>query len=283
MKKVSVVILNFKVKDELLKCLDSVKRSDYDSLEIIVVDNSSGDGLEEELKTSLNIEFIQTGKNLGYSGGNNVGIKAAIKNHADYILVLNPDTLVKKDTISKMVKGLEKYDAGVVCPKIYFEDGKTIWYAGKDFDKLNVLGKHRGLDQQDKGQFDQEVETEANGAAMLVKQEVFEKVGLFDERFFLYLEDSDFSLRVKESGFKIMYIPSAVVIHKNAKSTGLGSSLQDYFITRNRMLFASKYLPFRTRFALFREALRNIGNPARRLALFDFLLGKFGKGSYIHD
>lgn len=278
MKKVAVVILNFKVWDLTLKCIESVKKSSYQNLQIIVVDNSPEEGVAKNLEPD--ITYIPNPKNNGYAGGNNIGIKSALEEDCEYILILNPDTEVSKDAIAILVEASEKYDAGIVCPKIYFEDGKTIWYAGKDFDMLNVLGKHRGVDQKDEGQFDRDAPTEANGAAMLVKREVFEKVGLFDERFFLYLDDSDLSFRARKKGYKIMYIYSAKVIHKNAQSTGLGSPLQDYYISRNRMLFAAKYLPVRTRFALLREALRNLGNSSRRLAFWDFLIGNFGKGSF---
>ncbi len=276
MKKVGVVILNFKVKDETLECIKSVQKSSLKNTKIIVVDNDSGDGLEEEVK-ELDVDFIQTGDNLGYSGGNNVGIKKALEDKCDLILVLNPDTTIDKDAIKFLVEGADS--AGIYGPKIYFGQGKTIWYAGGIFDKANVLGQHRGVDQKDDGQFDKVEETDfVTGAALFVSREVFEKIGLFDEKYFLYLEDLDLCYRAKQAGFKIGYLPDAVVYHKNAKSTGLGSPLQDYYITRNRMLFASKYLSFRTRFALFREAVRNLGKPVRRQAFFDFLMGSFGKG-----
>ena len=271
-----MVILHYSHKEDTLECIESVKRSDFKDFEIILVDNASGDDLSD----IKDVTFVKSEVNTGYSGGNNIGIKKALSLDPELILILNPDTTIEKNTISTLIAGMERYGAGVVCPKIYFDGTKKIWYAGKDFDRLNVLGLHRGMDQEDKGQFDEDKETEANGAAMLVKREVFEKVGLFDDRYFLYLEDSDFSLRVRAAGYKIMYIHKAMVFHKNARSTGLGSPLQDYYITRNRMLFASKFLPFRTRFALFREVIKNIGMPMRRLALWDFLTGKFGKGSY---
>lgn len=279
MKRVSVVILNFKVWDLTLKCVESVRKSTYKGIDIIVVDNSPSEGTEISL--DKDIFYIANKDNFGYAGGNNVGIKKSLERSCNYIFILNPDAQVERDTIAILVEAMEEYQAGIVCPKIYFEDGKTIWYAGKDFDTSNVLGKHRGVDQEDKGQFDCDSETEANGAAMLVKREVFEKIGFFDERFFLYLDDSDFSFRVKRAGYKIMYIYRAKVLHKNAQSTGLGSPLQDYFFTRNRLLFAAKFLSLRTRFALLRESIRNLLNPVRRLALWDFLIGNFGKGSYL--
>ena len=281
MKKVAVVILNYKLKDLTLKCLEAVKRSAYSNLLIIIVDNNSQDGLEDALVDENEIIFIQTGQNLGYAGGNNIGIERALKQQADLVFILNPDAYVRKDTIQKLVDGMEEFKADIVNPKIYFDGSKIIWFAGKNFDLRNVLASHIGVDQEDKGQFDQAREIEdGTGAAMLIKAEVFEKIGLLDEQYFLYYEESDLVFRAKKAGFKIYYIPEAVVYHKNAQSTGVGSPLQDYYITRNRMLFASKFLPLRTRFALLREAVRNLGNPNRRLALFDFLTGNLGRGSF---
>lgn len=283
MSKIAIVILNYKVKDDTLECIESIKNSDYKDLNIIVVDNNSEDGLGEELAKIDGVEFIQTGKNLGYTGGNNVGIKKALRSGADYILILNPDTLIKKDAISILLnEGKQNLDVGIFAPKILLPDKKTLWYAGGIFDMSNVLGGHRGVNEKDQGQYEEITETDyATGAAMFIRKTVFGSIGLFDEDYFLYYEDSDFCLRARNKGFKIMYIPRAIVYHKNAHSTGLGSPLQDYFITRNRMLFASKFLPFRTKFALFREALKNIRNSVRRLALFDFLISNFGKGSYL--
>lgn len=278
--KVSVVILNFKVKLFTLSCIESVKKSTFKNLEIIVLDNGSADGLEEEMEKYTSVIFFQNGSNLGYSGGNNVGIKKALEGGADYIFILNPDTIIEEKCIERLVNGMEETGAGIVGPKIYFEDKKTIWYAGGIFDRDNVIGKHRGVNQKDNNQYNQAVETDyVTGAAMMIKREVFERIGFFDEKYFLYYEDADFCERAKRAGFKVMYIPGGIVYHENAKSTVLGSSLQDYYISRNRMLYARKFLPFRTQFALFREAIKNLGNPMRRLALLDFITGNLGKGS----
>lgn len=277
--KVYTIILNFKIKEFTIGCIKSVQKSNYPT-EIIVVDNGSDDGIAEDIKKLKGVDFIQTGKNLGYSGGNNMGIKKALQKGADYIFILNPDTTVDKNCIKDLVDGLEKNGADIVGPKIYFSNSKKIWYAGGIFDKENVIGKHRGVDEEDHGQYDHDMETDfVSGAAIMVKREVFKKIGLLDEKYFLYYEDSDFCERAKRAGFKVMYTPSAMVYHANAASAGLGSHLQDYYISRNRLLFASKFLPLKTRFALFREAMRNLGNPIRRLALWDFLTGNFGKGS----
>lgn len=293
--KVGVVILNYKVADETVSCLKSVFNSNYPDLEVVVVDNNSGDGVKEKVKQFKVMAFIQTGENLGYAGGNNVGIKKAIDDGCEYVLILNPDTLVEKDTISRLVK-CSQDNRVIVGPKIYFapakqpgaeqradfKDSQTIWFAGGKFDAKNVLGSHLGVDYLDNSQFDEEKKVDfISGAAILVPAEIFSKIGLFDESYFLYLEDLEFCYRAKLAGYPSVYCPRAVVYHGNAKSTGLGSTLQDYFITRNRMLFASKYLGVRTLLALIREAIKHLGNKARRQALFDFLIGRFGKGSYL--
>lgn len=281
MKRVGVVILNYKVREEVLKCLKSVQDSDYGALTIIVVDNDSGDSLEQDIAKTPAVTFIQSGRNLGYTGGNNVGIKRALELGVDYVFVLNPDTQVLKNTIKILVSAAENGVAAMVGPKIYFADSKKIWFAGGVMDLNNVLGSHKGVDQIDSGQFDTQYEPDyLTGAAILVRADVFQKIGYFDERYFLYYEDSDFSFRARQAGFKLLYVPEAVVYHANAKSTGLGSPLQDYYITRNRMLFAAKFLSFRTRLALFREALRHLDKPVRRQAFWDFCLGKFGEGKY---
>lgn len=279
MKKVGVIILNYKVKDQVIQCVMSVKRSSYKKLDIIVVDNDSADGLELEMKKVPGVTFIETGVNAGYTGGNNIGIKRALENGNDYIFILNPDTTIESNTMKSLCDFATNKGAGVVGPKVLFSGTNKIWYAGGSFDSLNVIGSHRGVNEEDHGQFDKYIETDyVTGAALFVDSEIFQKVGLFDEKFFLYYEDADFCFRAKQAGFLVMYYPQAVVYHKNAQSAGLGSKLQDYYITRNRMLYASKFLPLRTRFALLREAIRNCTNPTRRKALIDFELGRFGKG-----
>lgn len=282
MKKIAVIILNYKVREKTLKCIKSIRSSFYQNIEIVVVDNNSGDDIAKDLENINDVIFIQNDQNTGYTGGNNLGIRKALDIGADYLFILNSDAWVEKNTIASLVSIAEKDRADIVGPKILFADKKTIWYAGGILDLANVLGKHRGVDEKDNGQYNKEEETDyVTGAALFVHKKVFEKIGLFDEDYFMYMEDSDFCYRARKVGFKIIYNPMAIVYHENAQSAGLGSPLQDYFLTRNRMLFASKFLSFRTKFALFREALRNIANSTRRLAFIDFLLGNLNKGSFL--
>lgn len=280
MAKVAVIILNYKLKNDTLEAVYSVLQSDFTDIEVVVVDNNSGDGIEEEVKKIRGLTFIQTGANLGYTGGNNIGIKYALTTNCEYIFILNPDAMMKKDAIRFLVAASQSMLADIVGPKILFHDGQTIWYAGGTTDTNNV-GVHRGLDEKDNGQYDTLSETDfVTGAAIFVRRGVFERIGIFDEKYFLYMEDVDFCYRAKKVGIKIVYQPKAVVFHKNAKSTGLGSSRQDYYFTRNRLRFAFKFLPLRTRLALIRHVLSRIYILSRARAFFDFIICYGGKGSY---
>src|SRR3989344_3029144 len=295
--KLAIVILNFNGLDDTLACLDSIKKliDDGIGVETIVVDNFSSDGSQEALSKIKDINFIQNQDNLGYAGGNNVGIKYSLKRSADAVLILNNDTIVDAKLALNLIRALDQGD--LISPKIYFaagyefhksrysqkEAGRVIWSAGGEIDWANIMGKHWGVDQVDRGQFTKrKLITFATGACMMVKRSVFKKIGYFDEKYFLYLEDMDFCVRAKNAGFKIIFEPEAVLWHKNASSSGgSGSALQDYFITRNRLLFAFKFASIRTKFALFRQILGQIRSPIKRKALADFLTFNFGKGSYI--
>jgi len=236
--------------------------------------------------------------NVGFSGGNNKGIRKALSGGAEAVLILNDDTRVAKSALPEMIDCLKDNQVGLVAPKIYFypgfefhkdryktkERGKIIWYAGGLIDWNNCIGVHRGVDEVDNGQYEVKEKTEfATGCAVLIKREVFEKIGLYDERYFLYLEDLDFSVRAKKAGFKIIYQPKAVVWHKNAQTSGFGSGLHDYFFTRNRLLFGLEYASVKTKFALIRECLRTLiaGSSWKKRGVIDFYLRRFGRGSWI--
>ncbi|MDO8487440.1 MAG: glycosyltransferase family 2 protein [Candidatus Curtissbacteria bacterium] len=290
--KIAIVVLNYKGLGETLECLESLRRcakGNY-NVEIIVVENGSDDGSVEALSKIKDTHFVANNKNLGFSGGMNSGIRYALKRNADYIIILNNDTIVDKNLVVTLAKSAQSAD--IVAPKIYFAPGfefhkdrykkqdlgKVIWYAGGSIDWKNILGIHTGVDEIDKGQFAKYKEIDfATGACMLIKKEVFEKIGLLDEKYFLYLEDMDFCVRVKKAGFKIKFCPGAILWHKNAVSAGgSGSKLQDYYITRNRLLFAFKYAKPRTKIAVLKQIILQSGDPLKRKALIDFLTFKFG-------
>lgn len=315
MKHVVISLLNFNGKKNTLDCLESLKNVKRDNfkLTITVVDNASTDGSLEEIQnakakmqnhplrseaSNLKFKIIGNKLNLGFSGGHNVAIKYGLENGADYILILNNDTYVDRNFLEELLKVGEQDDkTGILVPKIYFargfefhknryskkDLGRVFWYAGGEMDWQNVIGHNKGVDEVDKGQFDKTVETEiATGCCMLIKKEIFDKVGMFDDKYFLYYEDADLSKRASKKGFKIFYVPSSVIWHKNAGSVGgSGSKLQDYYIMRNRLLFGIRYAPFRAKFALFRESLKVLlnGRYWQKRGVLDFYMGKLGKGN----
>ena len=180
-----------------------------------------------------------------------------------------------------------------VSPKIYFapgyefhkdnygeeHKGKVVWFGGGKFDWDNVMSIHRGIDEVDRGEYGEEMEMDfATGCCFMVKREVLEKTGMFDDSYFAYFEDSDFSKRVLDAGYKIYYNGSTSISHKVSQSTGTGSSLTDYYITRNRLTFGFKYASARTKFALWRQTMGQLtfGRSAQRKAIQDFFAGRTG-------
>jgi len=282
--KISILIVTYNSQDYILECLKSVYQSKNEGfiLEVIISDNASNDDTVKLIEKNYPKAKIITNKtNTGFSGGINVAIKYGLESDSDYFFILNPDTHIKKDTILNLFKNKEKAD--ILSPKIYFTDNpKIIWYAGGKIDWDNCYGTHIGVDEEDRGQYDQIKEIEySTGCGELISRRVFEKTGLMNEKYFLYLEDLDFSLRARKNGFNIKFIPESSMFHHNAKSSSVGSPIQDYYITRNRMYFAAIYAPIRTKIAVFRQSLGFLvkGRKAQKIAVQDFLMFKMYKGS----
>lgn len=302
MKKVAIVIVHYSGVRNTTQCLQSIEKLQITNykLQIIVVDNNPKEQFTvDNSQLTDTVKIIKSNENLGFSGGNNVGIQYALDHKADYVLILNNDTIVHKNLINELLEVAESDEKiGIVVPKIYFakgyefhkdrykkgELGKVIWYAGGIIDWDNVVGKHRGVDEVDNGQYDQVEPTEfASGCCFLVKIEVFEKVGFFDEKYFLYYEDADLSMRINKAGHAIMYVPKAILWHKNAGAAGgSGSTLQDYYITRNRLIFGMRYAPLRSKLALIKQSVHLMfnGRSWQKRGIRDFYLRRFWKGSY---
>jgi GT2 family glycosyltransferase len=214
---VYVVVLNWNRKDDTIECVASLMAMDYPSFRIVVVDNGSEDGSVEALKAKFPaLEVIVNDKNLGYAVGNNVGICHALQQGASYVFLLNNDTVVRQNLVAELVKvGEADPQVGVLAPKIYFYGSRDrIWSAGPKRRIVSIaLGKQNRI-------YDKQREVkDATGCALLVKKEVFKEVGMFDPVYFMYQEDNDFSKRVREGGYKIIYVPSAEMWHKVSAST----------------------------------------------------------------
>jgi len=309
MKNVSIVILNWNRPKDTVDCLKSVGNLNISGfkLQIIVVDNNSKDNSVKLIKEQLvkiekkeNIlgEIVRNKKNLGFAEGNNVGMKHAINHGMDFVLLLNNDTIVDKNLIRGLIETAGRYpNAGIISPKIYFakgyefhkkrykksELGKVIWYAGGDFDWDNYYGTNHGVDEVDRGQFDKVKEIDfATGACMFITKSAMKHVGLFNKKYYMYLEDVELSIRMKAIGWNVIYTPAGYLWHKVAQSSGIGGGLNDYFTTRNRLLLGMSHAKRRTRFALYRESLRMLrsGREWQKIGVRDFYLRRFGKGSW---
>ncbi|MBI5045144.1 MAG: glycosyltransferase family 2 protein [Candidatus Levybacteria bacterium] len=303
MKKVIVSILDYNGQDKTLACLRSLENLVLPDifLEVLVIDNypQGKFTVDKKLFPSLEITIIKTKENKGFAGGHNVGFEYAIKKQIDFIVILNNDTYVDKNLIKELVRSAEENpQRAAVVPKIYFakgfeyhkdrykkdELGKVFWYAGGSIDWDNINGVHRGVDEVDKKQYDDEQETELlTGCCVLFRTDILQKTGGFDDRYFLYYEDADLNERIHRLGFVIWYNPNAVLWHINAGSTGgSGSNLQDYFISRNRLLFGFRFARFRTKAALLRESVRILftGRKWQRKGVIDFFRHRYGKGSF---
>lgn len=237
---VSIITVNWNnapVTHDLLRSIN--EHNTYSNLEVIVVDNNSTDDptkiFLDEYPTA---KIIRNEENLGFSGGNNVGICAA---KGEYLFLVNNDTEVTPYLIEGLVSIFETFpDAGVACPKFHYHYSKgTIEYAG--YSPINIFtGRNYkiGTREKDEGQHNTIKQTNyAHGAAMMVSRKVIEKVGLMPEEFFLYYEELDWSEQIRRKGLKIYYQPNSLIYHKESMTTGKMSPLKTYYLTRNRILF----------------------------------------------
>lgn len=289
-------MVNWNGKDDTVVALSSLKKMDKygNDVSVIVVDNgSTNDSVSVITKSHPWVTLIETGKNLGFTGGNNIGIKAAIKEGADFVWLLNNDIIAHKNAL-RILDAFEHNNVGLAGSKIYFapgkeyhkdrytksERGKVFWYAGGLIDWDNMYASHRGVDEVDEGQYDKVEETPfITGCSMMIQREVIEKIGYLDDKFYLYLEDLDYCLHAKRAGYKRMYVPSSVIWHVNAGSSGgPGNPMHDYYLTRNRLLVGMRYASIRTKLALFRESLRFLafGSRVKKKAVLDAFFCRFG-------
>ncbi len=243
--KVFIVVLHFGSIDATNDCLHSFFKSRLSFENLIVVDN---DGNFEV--TDKRITVIKTKKNLGFAGGVNVGIKYALSKKADYVLLLNNDTIVKQNFLKALVEFSEHFEnVGIVGPAIKFKrDDKFVYDIGGKLNKIFGRTTHKEVSKL-ANKKPRQVDY-ISGCAMLIKKEVFEKIGLFDEQFFLYYEDVDFCIRAKDKRFLTYVLPEVSVEHELSQSVGKVSSLAVYNQTKSALLFGRKY--FKSTFFLNR-------------------------------
>jgi len=244
---VFIIVLNWNGKDDTLECLRSLQKLDYPNFETVVVDNGSTDGSEEAICSAFpSAHFIQTGRNLGYAGGNNVGIRFALEHGADYVWLLNNDTTVDSKALTALVKTAQA-DARIafVGSKIYFYDKPdVIWCVGGTID-LAAGGRtdHPGMHQEDKGQFDNISDVGyVTGCSLLAGRAAISAIGLLPEQYFLYCEETDWNLAAQRNGYRTVLAPYSHVWHKYAE-TGDYKERFIYYSFRNRIRIVRKYAP----------------------------------------
>lgn len=246
---ISIITINYNSVEVTADLLESILCINYKNIEVIVVDNASKENPTEKLKKVFPaVNIIRSPKNLGFAGGNNLGIKEA---KGDYLFFVNNDTVFTYNIFDGLLETFQQHkDAGVVSPKFHYYDSPgTIEFAG--YNKVNFFSGRNsmiGCKKTDHGQYNEVKSTHyAHGGAMMVSREVIEKVGVMPEVFFLYYEEFDWCEQIKKHGFKIYYQYKSLIYHKESMSVGKKSVLKTFYLNRNRILFMRrniKGLPF---------------------------------------
>ena len=238
--RLSIITVNYNGLNDTCALIDSIPFNE--DMEVIVVDNGSREDEASMLQTRYpHIKAIRSDQNLGFAGGNNLGIKVA---NGKYLYLINNDTVFKYFNPQAIIKRLESSPKiGMVCPKIRFAwDNNPIQFAGyTPLSTFTVRNRAIGFGEEDKGQYDTPHQTPyAHGAAMMLKREVVNKVGFMPECYFLYYEELDWSMMINRAGYEIWYEPASTIYHKESQSTGQNSPLRTYYITRNRLLLVKR-------------------------------------------
>ncbi|HQJ61995.1 MAG TPA: glycosyltransferase family 2 protein [Methanothrix soehngenii] len=242
MELISVIVLNYNGKGFLNSCLSSLASQTYSDFEVIVVDNGSRDGSPEYIEENYPwVRLAKNDENLGFAGGTNVGIRAA---KGEFVITLNNDSRADSRFIEELIKPMADPEVGVCAAKMLFPDGR-INSAGICISRSGAAWD-RGMFEPDRGQYEfvEEVFGACAGAA-LYRREMLDEIGLFDEDFFLYLEDVDLAFRARLAGWKCLYVPGARVIHHHGGTAGVGSDLAVYYGNRNIVWYPIKDFPFR--------------------------------------
>ena len=302
--KVYIILLNWNNWHLTKDCLESLQNLNYDNYQIIIVDNNSKSGEKNTIKNSPlknNFILIENEKNLGFAGGNNVGIKYALNHNADYVLLLNNDTIIEdKDFLKHLIRIVESNKRiGIAGLKIYFWQDSTnknipkIWFGGGKINWLKTQGKHldfNKIEKTDQNPYIKKVDY-ITGCCLLIKKEVVEKIGTMPEEYFLYYEDADWCLSARQIGYLCVYVPFVWIWHKVSSTNIEFSYSYIYYLTRNGLLMAWRQNEFLKRILLIlfsfwvlgKQLIKILINYRRDWAMpvihgiFDFYRGKFGK------
>ena len=244
--KIGIVTVLYKSESVLPEFFESLEAQTYKNVILYIVDNKSPDNslaISEAYKKTSTFEVvvIANNDNYGVAKGNNIGIKRALAVDCDYVLLANNDITFKSNTIQDLLTKAKSVNADLSVPKIHIAGTNLIWFAGGKFLKRNGLNIHIGYLENDNGQYDKMKQIDSGQTCfMLTKSEVFNSVGLMDENYFVYWDDTDFIHRARKQGKSLWYLPSVVIKHKEGTSTGVRSDFSIYYLYRNLVYFTLK-------------------------------------------
>lgn len=246
--KVYIILVNYNNAQDTFECVESIQKNDYENYEIVIVDNKSTDRSLEQLRDRQDTYpyiLLEAVSNDGFSAGNNIGIRYALEHGAEYVVLLNNDTLVEPDFLTRLIEFQSAHEnCAAAIGKIYYAfDRNKLWYAGGSVSPVTTRTTHSNFGMQDTQSAEEPTQVSfATGCYLCIRRDVIEDVGLLDEDYFLYDEDTDYSLRLAAKGKNIFYVPQSVIYHKVSASTGGGSDLSQYYQVRNHFLLIKKNL-----------------------------------------
>jgi GT2 family glycosyltransferase len=244
--KVTIVVINWNGLTDTLECLRSIQNLEYPNYNVVVIDNCSKGNDAEIIRSKFGnfVCVIEEEKNLGFAGGNNVGIRWALRNRAKYVLLLNNDTVVDPSFLMELVTiSQNDQEIGIVGPKIYYyESPHRIYSAGGKVNLWTGNAPLIGWGENDVGKFENFKEVDyVTGCALLIKEETIKKIGVLNETYFAYYEETEWCLKAKKAGFRVIYVPKARIWHKDpVKKTNKTNALRIYYMTRNRFIFEKR-------------------------------------------
>ncbi|HEX8762524.1 MAG TPA: glycosyltransferase family 2 protein [Candidatus Saccharimonadales bacterium] len=301
--RISAIVVGYKSRDCIARCIESLQKSTI-PLDIIVVNNivvnaRDPQSVEDIVAHFKDVTCHNTGDNLGYAGGVNVGLRLAQDHKADYVFIMNPDAYIAPDCVARLLASVQKNpEIGIASPKTYYANSNTIWFAGATLDLKNGTSPHIGQGQKDGPEFSKNHDMpRANGCAMFIPVDALQKVGPMEDKYFLYFEEIDWSLRFHKAGYRIRFVADAHVWHAASTSTGgFFTPLYQYYTTRNslavfRQFGESPWPAFLARHII--QSCKRLLNIARNqprnipgvtgaiiLGYFDYTRGRFGRHDF---
>lgn len=249
MKEIAIILLNYNNVNDTLECVKSIEKNYTGECTIVVVDNKSTDNSKQVLKENESrYKLILNEVNNGFAHGNNIGIKWALSQGFRYIMLLNNDTLVTEQSIEKMISVIKKRkNVGVVSPRImYYPNKENIWFDGGRIDWFKFIAIHKNMNKNirsiEKTKENEELVDFITGCCMLLRREVIDLIGFIPEEYFMYYEDVDYCIKIKEAGYELLSVKDSIIYHKvSSASGGENSPFSIKWGTRNRIIFMNKY------------------------------------------